>query len=548
MITSLNLEHPKREVAETRSNPLENPAIPLTSAYLLTTLGGEPTAAGVAVSEQTAMNIAVVYSCVKVIAEDVGRLPLRLYFSESGVKSPAEDADLYYLLSIEPNPEMTSDVFFSTVTACAVLNGNGYAEIQRDSTGRAVALWPRDPNYVRMVRIQDTNELAFEVSDTGPIRIVDNADMLHIPGIKLNAYGPGISPVAAGKQTLGLHKAAELTSAQLFGNGAMPSGILTIPEGITDQDRSAAGKEFQKTINGSDKGRVAVMPSGFTYEKVSITPEDMQFLGTMQYTRSQIAGLFRVAVHMIGDTSKVSNSNMEQMGSDHVRYTLGPWLSKWEKEITRKLLPYTGRHAGKYSVAFDYSDFTRGDTDVLMKSFAAGRQWGYFSANDVRQQLGMNSIGPAGDLYLTPINMQDSSTSLSPLDSRVEVDDDETERSLISALTTAYEPLFRDSLGRVCSRDKVDYDSISRCFTPLLTSIAGEAQRQSTRSLRLLSDTILDKDKIVRDALKLLEKRSSDWTPTNLDTNASADLTRCVKAIVLNVYREAAVSLVLPRS
>ena len=550
-ITTLDIPRPpKREVAETRSNPMENPAVPLSSAsaaFLINAFGGEPTAAGVPINEQTSMSLAAVYACVNVIASDVGSLPLKLYAHNNGVKSPAVDTDLYYLLTVEPNPWMTADTFFSTVTAAACLTGNGYAEIERATeSGKAVALWPRHPSTTKIVQYE--GELAFEVNDTGTSCIVKSQNMLHIPAMSLDGYGGGISPIKAAKQTLGLHKAAELMSARLFGNGATPTGIVTMPAGMDEVDRANAKASFEKSQSGVNQGRVAVVPQGMTFEPISISPEDMQFIATMNYTRGQIAGIFRVAPHMIGDLTKVSNSNMEAMGQEHVTFTLRSWLSKIEKEVTRKLLPTVGRNANLFSVEFDYSDLVKGNYESQIRGHATARQWGWESANDTRAAFGLNSIGPSGDVYLVPLNMVDAGKVADASDLEVQVSDQSTSlnRTLIKRMNEAYLPLFRDALGRVSAREKRDYESISRCFAPILQTIADEAIRQSSSTFRLSPEQTVPTDKILRDAVKTLEHRSSDWTPTNLDTEASAEFTKIVKSIVLGVYREAATQVVLP--
>jgi HK97 family phage portal protein len=422
---------------------------------------------------------------------------------------------------------MTSVSFISTVTACAVLTGNGYAEIQRDSTGRPVALYPRHPDQTRPVRLFN-GDLAFECTDSGKRRVIANANMLHIPGVSLDGYGGGLSPIQAAKQTLGLHKAAELSSAWLFGNGSRPSGILTMPSGLDDKQRINARESWENSQSGENQGRTAVLPPGFAWQSIAINPDDMQFIATMNYTRSQVAGLFRLPPHMIGDTSRLSNSNHESQALEYVTFTLRPWLTRWETEVQRKLMPSIGRNAGRYSVRFDTAELIRGDFATQMTGFATGRQWGWYSANDVRTAIGLNPLGPQGDQYMIPLNMQDAALKPDPVsndeqdvtpsddiqdqiqNTTSDGDSEGTNRTLVSRMSQTYSAIFRDALGRVTAREKRDSESIGRCFSPVLQTIADEAIRQAQASFKL-NDADLNTDKIIRDALKSLEKRAGDW-------------------------------------
>ena len=554
-----------------RSNPLNNPAVPLSSgaAWMFDLFGATPTASGESVNEQTAMQCDAVYSCVNVLASDMSSLPLKVYRSTDKGDEPAEDHDLYYLLGTEPNPEMTAPTFLSTWIGCAVLTGNGYAEIQRDGI-KPVALWPRNPRHVKVRRangsepldgggVSGKGDLVYEISDTGTMRLVAAKNMLHLSGLSLDGW-LGYSPLQGGRQTIGTAKAAAKFIAGFFGRGSRPSGILTPTEAIKGGDvrLDQARKSWEQANSGENQGRTAVMPFGWTWTQVGLTMDQIQFLQIIQYTRAQIAGIFRVPPHMIGDTSRLSNGNHESQAREYVTFTLRPWLAKIEAEIQRKLMPRLGRSAGKLSVRFDFTELIRGDFDAEITAYATGRQWGFYSGNDVRRKLGENPIGPQGDIYLAPLNMV-------PLDKLIEEkppapvegggggngsepqpagNGGMNQQRLFERMGDAYGGLFRDGIGRMAMRSKRDSDAVQQIFGPVLEVISAEATRQAVETFRLKPDTDLGQEKILRDCRKAIEKRAAEWTPATASApDGVADMQRAVRAITLNIFREAGSTL-----
>ena len=162
----------------------------------------------------------------------------------------------------------------------------------------------------------------------------------------------------------------------------------------------------------SNQHRVAILDSDLKIEKLSITPEEGQFLETRHYTRSDIAALFRIPAHMVGELQKLSNSNTENMNLSFVVDTLRPYLSRIEAEMTRKLLPRDPGKSSNLTVQFDVTERLRGDYASQTAGAAVGRQWGWLSGNDVRRSMGLNEGGPELDVYLNPINMQNANRLL----------------------------------------------------------------------------------------------------------------------------------------
>ena len=574
-LLSLNLAVPPPAAGETRGNPLENPAVPLSapSALLVDVFTGGANASGVAVTEQTSMQLATVFTCVSKLSRDISTLPMIVYEHKGKERAPAVDSDLYDLITVRPNPEMSAPTFWGVWYGCAVLTGNGYAQIQRDGT-RPVALWPLNPRTVRPKRTA-LNDLYYEVIGPTGTRNVKPEDMLHLRGFSLDGW-LGLSPIMAARVTIGTAVAAENYGAGFFGRGSRPSGILTGPElkaGQTDKlDQAKASWEAANA--GGNQGKTAVLPNGWSWTAVGVTPEDAQFLETQQYTRAQIAALFGLLPHQVGDTSRLSNSNHESAALEYATFTLRPWLVNGESEVQHKLMPRIGRKANQYSVAHDLTELVRGDFKTQMDGLAIGRQWGGITINEFRRRIGLNPVGKEGDVLIVPLNMVSADSVLTGGDAAARTDgagsagdgeDDDSadgggnddtlpgvnepipkgnggrnQRMLVDRMATVYGPLIADACGRLAKRTKRDAEAVAQIFGPVIETIAAEALRQAVQAFRIDEQADLGTERILRDYRKAVEKRAVDWQLDKLGSELlDAEAARTIRAIVLPIFREA---------
>lgn len=371
-------------------------------------MGG--TTSGKAVTERSAMQMTAVYSCVRILAEAIAGLPLHLYrYNENGGKEKALDHSLYLLLHDEPNPEMSSFVFRETLMTHLLLWGNAYAQIIRNGKGEIIALYPLMPNKMSVDR-DESGQLYYqylrstdEVGSKSETVILKPSDVLHIPGLGFDGL-VGYSPIAMAKNAIGLAIATEEYGAKFFANGAAPSGVLEHPGTIKDPQR--VREAWQSQFGGSqNSGKIAVLEEGMKYTPISISPEQAQFLETRKFQINEIARIFRVPPHMVGDLEKSSFSNIEQQSLEFVKYTLDPWVIRWEQSIMRTLL--SPEEKKSYFVKFNLEGLLRGDYQSRMNGYATARQNGWMSANDIRELENLDRI-PAeagGDLYLINGNM-----------------------------------------------------------------------------------------------------------------------------------------------
>ena len=232
---------------------------------------------------------------------------------------------------------------------------------------------------------------------------LDPSEVLHIPGLGFDGL-VGYSPIAMAKNAIGMAIACEEYGAKFFANGAAPGGVLEHPGTIKDPQR--VRESWQSTFGGSgNANKIAVLEEGMKYTPIGISPEQAQFLETRKFQINEIARIFRVPPHMVGDLEKSSFSNIEQQSLEFVKYTLDPWVIRWEQSIQRSLLSKEEKTV--YFVKFNLEGLLRGDYQSRMNGYAIGRQNGWMSANDIRELENLDRI-PAedgGDLYLINGNM-----------------------------------------------------------------------------------------------------------------------------------------------
>lgn len=365
------------------------------------------TTSGKPVNERTAMQTTAVYACVRILAEAIASLPVHVYeYQDDGGKKLVHDHPLYYLLHDEPNPEMTSFVFRETLMSHLLIWGNAYAQIIRDGAGRVLGLYPLLPDKMEVQR-DDRGNIYYVYSrnsdenpmfkEYGNIKLKAE-DVLHIPGLGFDGL-IGYSPIAMAKNAVGMTLACEEYGASFFANGANPGGVLEHPGVLKDPSKvRESWNSVYRGVNNAHK--IAVLEEGMKYQQIGIPPEEAQFLETRKFQINEIARLYRIPPHMVGDLDKSSFSNIEQQSLEFVKYTLDPWVIRWEQSLQRSLL--LPGEKGKYFIKLNVDGLLRGDYQSRMNGYAVGRQNGWFSANDIREMENMNPIPDeeGGNLYL----------------------------------------------------------------------------------------------------------------------------------------------------
>ena len=393
--------NPLQRLFHSRDKPINSTAGSRYSFFFGGTSSGKP------VNETTAMQMTAVYSCVRILSETVAGLPLNVYrYNDSGGKEKAFKHPLYRLLHDEPNPEMTSFAFRETLMSHLLLWGNAYAQIIRNARGEVIALYPLMPNKMTVDRDQSGRLFySYQRGSEDPTTLGKStqvtllpSDVLHIPGLGFDGL-IGYSPVAMAKNAIGLAIATEEYGAKFFANGAAPSGVLEHPGTIKDPQR--VKESWNSAYQGSaNSNKIAVLEEGMKYTPIGIAPEQAQFLETRKFQINEIARIFRVPPHMLADLEKSSFSNIEQQSLEFVKYTLDPWVVRWEQSMCRVLFSESEKLT--YFIKFNVDGLLRGDYASRMGGYATARQNGWMSANDIRELENLDRIAPelGGDLYL----------------------------------------------------------------------------------------------------------------------------------------------------
>ena len=390
----------------------DKPIKDMTSGSAYTFFMGGSTA-GKNVNERSAMQMTAVYACVRILSEAIAGLPLHMYrYKDDGGKEKAFDHNLYHLLHDEPNPEMTSFVFRETLMTHLLLWGNAYAQIIRNGKGEVIALYPLMPN--RMTVNRDSNGMLYyqyqKSNDDAPTMegssvILSPSEVLHVPGLGFDGL-VGYSPIAMAKNAIGLSIAAEEYGAKFYANGAAPSGVLEHP-GVL-KDPAKVRDSWNAAFGGSSNShKVAVLEEGLKYTPISISPNEAQFLETRKFQIDEIARIFRVPPHMVGDLEKSSFSNIEQQSLEFVKYTLDPWVVRWEQSLSRALLSEDEKKS--YFFKFNVDGLLRGSYHERMQGYSIGIQNGFMCPNDVRELENLDMIPDemGGNKFMVNGNMVD---------------------------------------------------------------------------------------------------------------------------------------------
>jgi hypothetical protein len=354
-----------------------------------------------AATEDGALRIAAVYSCVRVIAETVASIPLLTYRRlPGGGKQRAEDDPLFTLLHVSPNTEQTSMEWREQLLAHLLLRGNAYCRIVRDRRGTVLELQPLNPDQVEV----KTNTGGAIVGYTYRHKeTLTPSDMLHLRGLSSDGI-VGRSVLRDANDTFAAAKAAQEYGRRSFENDATPGLVLKHPETLDEEAAKRLRESWEQMFSGPrNAGRTAVLEEGMTIEKIQLSAEDLQFIDTRRLQRSEIAAIFRVPPHMVGDLERATFSNIEQQSIDFTTHCIRPWCVRIEQALYKKLL--TPAQKESIYIEFLIDGLVRGDLQSRYTAYQIGRQAGFLSVNDIRSFENMNPIS-GGDRYLEPLNMQ----------------------------------------------------------------------------------------------------------------------------------------------
>ena len=370
---------------------------------------GASSGAGVNVTPDRAMRYAAVFACVRVLAESVGQLPLHLYQTKGErERVKATDHPLYLVLYSAPNAYQTAQEWREWIVACLALRGNAYCQIIR-VRDQVVELLPIMPGVVTPKQDPRSRVVTYDITETGGGTVtLPASDVLHLKLFSLDGL-MGLSPIGYAREAIGLGIATEEHGAGLFSRGAAPGGVLQSDQVLTPEVAARLKATWAERHEGSGNShRVAVLEQGLKWQAVGMSSEDAQFLETRKYQRSEVAGLFRVPPHLIGDLERATFTNIEQQGLDFITGGLMPYLTRIEQRVAFQLL--SAKQRAEYFAKFNVGGLVRGDMAARGAFYTNQVQNGAMSPNEIRELEDRNPR-EGGDVFLQPSNMVVSGTA-----------------------------------------------------------------------------------------------------------------------------------------
>jgi len=345
-------------------------------------------------------NTVAVYSAVSLLAETIGSLPFHMFRKtddgrERVIPGPGGPGRLARLLHEAPNREMTAQEYWENVEGHKLLWGNHYSYIVRDGAGRASALWPLRPDMMTVSRLP--NERGLPVGPkiytyqlpTGETRGFGRSDILHVTDFSTDGL-KGMSRIEVARNAIGVEQAAGEYAGRFFNNSARPDGILSTEQRMDDEDTKRVRVQWENLHKGLSKSqRVGILHSGLSWQSIGVPPKDAQFMEVRRFQIGEIARLYRIPPHMIGDVERSTSwgSGIEQQSIGFVVYTLRPLLKRIEGAVARDLGdPDTGStlHDVDMYAEFQVEGLLRGDMAARSDFYSKAINDGWMVPNDAR--------------------------------------------------------------------------------------------------------------------------------------------------------------------
>lgn len=363
--------------------------------------GGRQAWSGINVTPNNAVQVSAVFACVRVIAEDIGKLPFVLYSrgSDDQPRQRAITSPFWRLIHDRPNPWQTSQAFRETLTAWAVLRGHGFG--LKNIVGRQVReLLPLHPDRVRIEQLEDGTIIYHTRLADGREYPLTSREIFHLSGLSLDGV-TGIGIVSLARQTIGTSLAAQRHAAKFFANGLQTSGVFKHPGQLSENAYTRLRESLKEDFSAEQVYSPMLLEEGMDWAQTGLTNKDSQFLESRQFDITEIARWFRVSPHKIADLTRATFSNIEHQAIEHVTDTLMPWGKRWEYAVNQQVIGTNNVYA---ELLFD--GLLRGTTRDRYEAYqiAAGGNAPWMSRQEIRRLENLNPL-PGLDEMLTPLNM-----------------------------------------------------------------------------------------------------------------------------------------------
>jgi HK97 family phage portal protein len=374
---------------------------------------GYESEAGAPVTPHSALKVATAYRCSAIICGAMATLPMDIKRRVGKNRVDAEDAVIWSVLKTKPNPWQTPSEFKRLMQMMVLTRGNGYALIVRGAVGKIKWLIPLTGAMQVRQNSDFTLTYTYTRPDGGQVTIAQE-DILHLRGMSLDGIN-GLSVLGFARETLGISIQSEKRLAKMYKNGTSVGTVLSTDGEMDDPDKDRLKANLDEYRGAENAHKTLILEGGLKWEKVDLSNEDMQFIENREITATEICMFFGVPPFMVGLTTKQTSwgAGIEQMGIGFVAYTLQDWFTMWQDAIKRDLQPADDPNL---YVRINPAGLMRADIKTRVLSYAVGRQWGWWSADDVREMEDENPLPDGiGQTYLQAVNMQDASKATAAL-------------------------------------------------------------------------------------------------------------------------------------
>lgn len=350
---------------------------------------------GAPTTERGAMSDSAVHACVNILSETIGAMPLHLYRRDDDRRELAEQHPAYRLVNRQPNDFMTALEWREWLVQGVALRGDAFTEVEQRGDGKPSALVPLMFDHVTPRRSGGAMRYEYR-PPSGRGRILDPSQCLRVPH-KLQADGSSLSPLQLHARTFALSRAGLDHQASVYQNGAAPKGAIKVPTHLSDEAVASLRASWERRHKGPENaGRMAILDGGLEWQSIGVPNKDLQFIEMMQLTRGDIARIYRVPPHKIGDLDRATFSNIEHQSIEFVTDTILPWARRIENRLDMTLL--SDAEQRRYFFAFDLRGLLRGDSKARAEYYRSLFYLGSISPNEIRRIEGMDPIA-GGDAY-----------------------------------------------------------------------------------------------------------------------------------------------------
>tara|TARA_R110002049_G_scaffold127854_1_gene284966 strand:- start:618 stop:1853 length:1236 start_codon:yes stop_codon:yes gene_type:complete len=382
------------------NNSTRSAATTVGNSGFLNLFGGASTKNGTPVNTSSAKTLSAFYNGITILCNDYAKLPKTVIIKNGNTRTKDTSHAVNRLLNKRPNAYMSAFNYDSIMIQCAILKGNAYSEVVRNSiTGNVESRNFIDENDTPVTVKKFNGKLWYHFNG----RVVEGKDMEHVIGFSENGI-TGIGVVAYAAKSLGVALSSQEFAEEYYASKGVGMAVVTSSKDINPDAKRRYGDAIEKRFNSSTNYKVAVIEEAESFQHISLTPQESMFLETNKHAIGEVARWLNIPSHKLKDTENSNYSNMESQNIDHISNSILPWSMKFRQEQSEKLFTESEKEKG-YQVNHNSNSLLESDKKTQAEFISKMLNNKVFVPNQIREMFDMNPI-EGGDVPLMPLNMQ----------------------------------------------------------------------------------------------------------------------------------------------